>query len=324
MWPLPHAQVTKPQGPDEELHCPFGNISVVSSVCYAHPLTGKNLSSSLDELRAMVSAIVPESKEPTAIVTYGSLATQATLAKGLKKILTKYGKDGQDDDDWDGWDHDVPVLSTREECVALGLAVLGASAHGRVRVVVQVKGTDGKMRPKARAGITVQDVATCAVAVSFNYAGGEDDKREKWTAPKVVFDFDRRVPAGPYRLDFTAAECAAHVRHGEQTKSKCIEDEETLLKSAESLGGKGGIPQREVAALRLRFRLFQRTLRRGKDAGGDDDGWIQVGDDMRPLSMKHSQKEEGESGEYVAIESAVLELSLSAVGLITSGLITNG
>jgi len=283
--------------------------------------TGENLEQSLDELRAQVGAIASESEEPTVIVTYGSIASQLTLAKGLKKHLTKYGAEGKDDDDWDGWDQDIPIISTREECVALGLAVLGANAHGRVRVVVQVKGTDGKYRPRPKAGVAVQDAATCAVAVSFNYAGGEGNEKEKWTAPKVLFDFDRRVPAGPYQIDFTAAECAAHVQHGDKTGAKCIEDEDALLKSSESLLGRGGIPQREAAALRLRFRVYQRTSRGGED---DDDSWIQVGEDMRPLSMRHSQKDEGESGEYVAIESAVMEFSLSAVGLITTSVITNG
>ena len=42
--------------------------------------------------------------------------------------------------------------------------------------------------------------------------------------------------------------------------------------------------------------------------------------------MEHSQKDEGEDGEghFVAIESAVLEIGLNLVGLITTGLITNG
>jgi hypothetical protein len=66
--------------------------------------------------------------------------------------------------------------------------------HGCVKLVVSVKGTDGKLRPKAKLG-AVQDVATCAVAVSFNYFGGAENK---WTVPKVIFDFDRRVPAGPF------------------------------------------------------------------------------------------------------------------------------
>jgi hypothetical protein len=67
--------------------------------------------------------------------------------------------------------------------------------HGCVKLVVSVKGTDGKLRPKAKLGVAVQDVATCAVAVSFNYFGGAENK---WTVPKVIFDFDRRVPAGPF------------------------------------------------------------------------------------------------------------------------------
>jgi len=276
------------------------------------------LNSALDELRAQIGVIVPESEEPTAIVTYGSIKMQTALSKKLKSILTKYGKEGQGDDDWDGWDQDISILSTKEECVALGLAVLGASVHGRVRVVVSVKGTDGKNRPKAKAGVAVQDVATCAVAVSFNYFSGQTDK---WTKPKVIFDFDRRVPAGPYQIDFTAAECAAHVQHEEKTGEHCLEDETALLETAQGLTGSKGIPQREKAALQLRFRLYQRTAR-----GDDPSDWVRVGDDMRPLSMRHSQKEEGESGEgdLVAIESAVLELSLSAVGLVTNGLITNG
>ena len=54
--------------------------------------------------------------------------------------------------------------------------------------------------------------------------------------------------------------------------------------------------------------------------------WIRLGNDMKQLSMKHSQKDEGESGNdnMVAIESAVLEIILSSVGIITTRLITNG
>jgi len=195
----------------------------------------------------------------------------------------------------------------------MGLAVLAASVHGRVKLVVSVKGTDGKLRPKAKLGVAVQDVATCAVAVSFNYFGGAENK---WTDPKVIFDFDRRVPAGPYQIDFTAAECAAHFANG----GKGIEDDSELIEKAKSLEGSRGIPAREAAALKCRFRLYQKTTR------GDESEWIRVGNDMKPLSMEHSQKDEGESGDenMVAIESAVLEISLSNVGIVTTKLITNG
>lgn len=309
-------QITKPQGPDKELHCPFGNINVISSVCYAYggddPLS--MVPKALDELREQVGIVVPESEEPTAIVTYGSVASQKKLAKAVKSVLTKYGEEGKNSDDWDGWDEDIAIVSTNKGCVSMGLAVLAASVHGRVKLVVSVKGTDGKLRPKAKLGVAVQDVATCAVAVSFNYFGGADNK---WTEPKVIFDFDRRVPAGPYQIDFTAAECAAHLANG----GKGIEDEVELIEKALKLEGSRGIPDREAAALKCRFRLYQKTSR-----GDDDSEWIRVGNDMKPLSMEHSQKDEGESGDenMVAIESAVLEISLSSVGIITTKLITNG
>jgi len=104
---------------------------------------------------------------------------------------------------------------------------------------------------------------------------------------------------------------------------KGIEDESELIEKAKNLEGSRGIPDREAAAFKCRFRLYQKTSRGG---GDDDSEWIRVGNDMKPLSMEHSQKDEGESGNdnMVAIESAVLEISLSSVGIITTKLITNG
>ncbi len=318
-------QISKHQGLDMELHCPFGNIAVVSSVCYAHDGSSSDDPSSileltLDEIRDQIGVHLPESEEPTAIVTYGSIGTQVKLVSKLKTVLTTYGVDEKGDDDWDGWDADIPILSTKEDCVSMGLAVLAASVHGRVKLVVSEKSKDGKYRPKAKLAVSVQDAATCAIAVSFNYFSG---KADMWTEPKVIFDFDRRVPAGPYQIDFTAAECAAHVRHGKKTTENCIEDESVLIDEAKKLEGSRGIPEREEAALHHRFRVFQRTSRKG---GEGVEGWIRVGDDMKPLTMQHSQKDEGESGEdnLVAIESAVLEISLNTVGLISTKLITNG
>jgi hypothetical protein len=307
--------VSKPQSqwPNMELHCPYGNVSVVSSVCHSSSDPLSMLESTLDELREQVGKFAPESEEPTAIVTYGSISTQVKLVTGLKAALMRYGTDGKDDDDWDGWDADIPILSTREDCVSLGLAVLAASVHGRVRLAVTEKGKDGKNRTKAKLAVAVQDASPCAVAVSFNYfGGGEKDDDDKWTDPKVIFDFDRRVPAGPYQIDFLAAECAAHVKHG-----KFIEDENVLIDTAKGLEGSWGIPKREEAALKLRFRIYQKTSR-----GGD---WIRVGDDMLPLTIKHSQKDEGKDGDgdRIAIESAVLEIGLNSVGLLTTKNISN-
>lgn len=326
-------QITKPQGSDKELHCPFGNISVVSSVCYAHSDASSILNSTLDEIRTQIGIVVPESEEPTAFVTYGTIDMQTKLNTKLKAILTKYGKDGQNDDNWDGWDHDIPIISTKEECVSMGLAILGATVHGRVRVIVPQKGTDGKMRPKAKLGVSVQDVATCAVAISYNYFGGQKDK---WTEPKVIFDFDRRVPAGPYQIDITAAESAAHVQHGVKTGERCMADDNEIIDATKALEGSKGIPDREKAALQLRFRIYQKTSRGEKEwvrvdssekvDDSHNDDWVRVGNVLRPLAMHNSQRGADEQGEddYVAIENERLSLSLNNVGILTIEQVTNG
>ena len=69
------------------------------------------------------------------------------------------------------------------------------------------------------------------------------------------------------------------------------------------------------------------TYTRVEDNHEDNNSeWIRLGNDMKPLSMEHGQKDEGESGDdnMVAIKSAVLEISLSSVGITTTKLITNG
>jgi len=224
---------------------------------------------SLDKIREQVGVVVPESEEPTAFVTYGTIATQVKLASKLKSLLTRYGDEGRGDDDWDGWDQDVPIVSTREECVSLGTAVLAASAHGRVRIVSHQKSKDGKMRARARIGVSVQDVSTCAVAVSFNYFGGE---RGRWTEPRVIFDFDRRVPAGPYRIDFTAAECAAHVKRCEGTKERSVEDEAALVELANGLKGSRGIWYRSARQRGCGCASASTSARSGRGGTGGGSG----------------------------------------------------
>ena len=95
-------QITKLQDPNEELHCPFGNINVLSSVCYA--LGGGDvlddlLKRLLDELMEQVGVVAPESEDPAAIVTYGSVPTHAQIASRLGSVLIKYGRLGREDDD---------------------------------------------------------------------------------------------------------------------------------------------------------------------------------------------------------------------------------
>ena len=83
--------MSKPQSkwPNMELHCPYGNVSVVSSVCHASSDPLSILKLTLDELHAQVGKFSPESKEPTYFITYGSISTQVKLATGLKASLMK-------------------------------------------------------------------------------------------------------------------------------------------------------------------------------------------------------------------------------------------
>jgi hypothetical protein len=149
-------RVSKPQAnwPSMELHCPYGNVSIVSSVCHTSGDPLGMLDSALDELRSQVSRFAPESEEQTAFVTYGSMSTQARLVTGgLRAALTRYGsEEGRDGDDWDGWDTNIPILSTGEDCASLGLAVLATSVHGRVRLAVIEKGRDGEEPHEGKIG----------------------------------------------------------------------------------------------------------------------------------------------------------------------------
>ena len=184
--------VLKPQShwPNMELHCPYGNVSVVSSVCHTSSNPLSILKSTLDKLHAQVGKFTPESEEPTCFIIYGSISTQVKLATDLKAALMTYGIDGKDDDDWDGWDANILILSTREDCDSLGLAVLVASVHGRVRLAMSEKGKDGQNHTKATLAVAVQDKSPCAIAVSFNYFGGGGNDSDTWTEPEVIFNFD--------------------------------------------------------------------------------------------------------------------------------------
>ena len=64
-------RVSKPQAnwPSMELHCLYGNVSVVSLVCHALGDPLGMLDSALDELRSQVGKLAAESEEPTAFVT---------------------------------------------------------------------------------------------------------------------------------------------------------------------------------------------------------------------------------------------------------------
>ena len=265
--------------------CLFGNYKVLSNVSYqcVDPLA--KLEACCTELEAAVEAAAPEADGPAGIVVYGT-------PPELEKIQKRWNDHKKVQPDW----AKVPVFTSKSDAVAMGTAVLGAVAHGRQLVLVPKERGSQKMR--AELGLRVQNVAPAAVGVRLNYHGDDDSK---WTAVKTVFDFDRRIPAGPYPLELIAAECVVH-RAGKE-----LSDEE-FIKAVKETEGAKHIPQREEAALALRVQVMQRWTRDGE--------WKKVGDTMEPLVKLDEDNEEAK----IACESVVLEITLGVHGMLTTNL----
>jgi hypothetical protein len=157
---------------------------------------------------------------------------------------------------------------------------------------------EGK-KPKAALALTVQNVAPVAVGIQMNYHGGDKDK---WQPVKTIFDFDRRVPAGPYEVDISAATGAVYKGKGADLLS-----EEALFKATTEMESSKHIPKREIAALDLRAQVVQKWTRDGE--------WKKIGDVQSPLVMTDKD------GKKTACERITLELSLSPVGLVTHSLV---
>ena len=261
----------------------FGNYKVLANVSYQHQDPASQLSTAVMQIFNILEQNAPEVDGPVAFVTYGTAHEQNKLKGILNQVKTSL----------DTWEK-VPVFSTRSDCVSVGTAILGAVSHGRIKTL-----SYGGTKPKAQLAIRVQNVAPTAVGVCMNYHGGA---KNKWLPVKVIFDFDRRVPAGPYPVDLKATECAA-IRNSRSQLS-----EEDFLKATKEYEGKGGIPEREKAALDFRLQIVQKHRRDGE--------WIKVGDVMSPLT-----KIEGDDDEKVACESVTLELSLGQTGIITISLV---
>ena len=263
--------------------CLFGNYKVLSSVSYQHKDPLSLIDKCVSELFEQLDVIAPEADGPVAMVTYGASESQKIIHGNWDKLKKRL-------EDWEK----VPHFYTKPDCVAVGTAILGAVSHGRLSTVVQIPGK----KPKAQLAIRIQNVAPVAVGVRFNYHGG---KKGKWLPVKTIFDFDRRVPAGPYQIDLNAAECAVY--RGGATKLS----EEDLLKAIKDNEGAKGIPKREEAALDLRVQIVQK-LRRDSD-------WTNIGDPSSPLVVDN-----GEGGK-TACEQVALELSLGSTGMITNALV---
>lgn len=274
-------QISSPQ--QQSFSCLYGNFKVLCNVSYRHENPESIIDKCISELFETLDTIAPEVDGPVAMVSYGTGNEQKTIHSKwdiLKKSL----------EDWE----EVPHFYTKPDAVAMGASVLGAVSHGRLRTIVEVPGK----KPKARLAIQVQNVAPAAVGILMNYHG---DQKDKWVPVKTIFDFDRRVPAGPYEVDLNAAECVVH-RNGATGLS-----DEDFVKAIKDNEGARCIPKREEAALNLRVQIVQRWTRDGE--------WKNIGDVMSPLVMV--DKDEAKT----AAERVVLELSLGATGLITHSLV---
>jgi len=295
----------------DEMHCMFGDFKVLSNVSYQldttadDKVTKKAIHKALVQLSEVVDDIYPELEEDGGIVTmltYGSIQSQIKMKQALEASIQNINKDESDD----VWNEKITFTSSREEAVALGTAVLAASSHARLRTTTKDEAS------KARPGLMVQNAAPNAVGISLCFV--DKEKKQRTQLPtKVIFEYDRYVPAGPYQIEICASECVAM-----RKDPNIWNDTEKLVEEGNKWNTGKHIGEREKVARALELRIVQQQERGGE--------WIPVGNVTKPLTISDSQADGEDENEtdHIAIESAVLELSLSPTGIITSTLTSDG
>eukprot|EP00586_Coscinodiscus_wailesii_P000774 CAMPEP_0172483500 /NCGR_PEP_ID=MMETSP1066-20121228/10507_1 /TAXON_ID=671091 /ORGANISM="Coscinodiscus wailesii, Strain CCMP2513" /LENGTH=790 /DNA_ID=CAMNT_0013247405 /DNA_START=89 /DNA_END=2461 /DNA_ORIENTATION=- len=219
-------------------------------------------------------------RTPCAVILYGTSEAQAGLAekvrplvKGMKVLMPVDKRNTKEI---------CPlVVMTDPTVVAVGCAAGFGQAYQRLG------GSESHVR----------NASATAVAISMNYEGEVPSRTDEENI-KILFDFDRRVPAGPYQIDFTAAECAA-IRH--------FGTLDVTPEQIKTFQGFKNIPKREDAARKIRLQVLQKTR------GSDD--WVEISSEITPLWHED---------EKYAIESCCLEVSLRANGEITTRLVGEG
>lgn len=221
---------------------------------------------------------------PCCVATYGSKPSQTAMQKSLKPLLKQMTVTMPADKRSTKEVHPI-LVSTNEDAAVEGSSILFGLQYQRLE----------------GAAPQFKYVTVTAVGIAVTYEGGEVDKDNI----KIIFDIDRRVPAGPYQIDYTAAECAS-VR----AKKTIDVEEEDVAKYK----GFKNIPLREDAAKRLRVQVVQKMRSSGE--------WIEVGDVMKPLL--NEKEDDGDKEGGTCIENSRLELSLGENGVITNRLIKEG
>ncbi|GAX24304.1 hypothetical protein FisN_4Lh416 [Fistulifera solaris] len=271
----------------------FGDFKVISNVSYQDSDPVSQLKRCALELEKEVDRIAPEADGPTGIVFFGSQIEQDDLKSEWENIKSSLSE-------WIS----VPVYNTKQDTVALGTAVLGGVSHGRSTRIRAA----GSKKTKPELALQVQNVAPMAVGIRMFYHGKISPSKWSSIPVKTIFDFDRRVPAGPFPIELIASECAVYREHGADKLS-----EEDFLKATKEMEGVKGIPKREEAALDLRVQIVQKWSRDGE--------WKQVGDVMQPLVKVTERDDKTDTSKVEAVESVTLELSLGVNGIITSNLV---
>lgn len=281
-----------------DCHCPFGDFKVLTSVSYQHSDPVTMVKKAICEISDVVDEIYPELEDDggvATIVTYGTIAKQLQLKDALFKGLNTIKGDAV-------WNTTMESVSTKEEAVATGTAILGAISHTRIECETSA---DEEVRP----AITISNIAPCAVGITYSFHGGA---KNTWTEPKIVFDYDRRVPAGPYRVEFTSAECVAM----RKDESLLFDIEKLVEESKKWSKGKYN-SLREEAALDLRIKVVQRLERNG--------AWKSTGKIFSPLMQTNEvEGTNDENQNAVAIESSFIDFSLDSMGFYSTELTSDG
>lgn len=271
------------QGTKQPL-CPIGSIQILSNVSLQGEDSLKRCPDAIKSLHEALERMALE-EGPAGVLVYGS--DQEFLSKSWNETTNGL------DDDW----KKLPVFRASPEAVPVGTALLGGISHGRL--AVETKGSSGKK--KIDLALRSQWVAPVAIGMAFHYHY-EVKTKKGWTPVKEVFDFDRRVPAGPFAVECKASECVVH-REGKVSQ----DDEEAFLKASKDAEGSKKIPLREKAALAFRVQMYQKWTRDGE--------WIALGDPLEPLVARSKDEHR------IACEAVTLEISLAATGMVSTMLV---